>query len=172
MGTISSLDVIFQCRNTITATAPKGVIFTLGKGRFFMEARTIWSVFQIVFAAVGGWIGWFLGGCDVILYALTAFMAIDYATGVLCAIVEKKLSSEIGLRGIIKKVSIFLIVGVAHIVDGVIGNGGIFRTATIVFFLSNEGLSLLENSCRIGLPIPPKLKEILSQLHNGKKKGD
>ena len=78
------------------------------------------------------------------------------------------------MRGIIKKVLIFLLVGVAHTVDAqLIGNGGIVRTAVIMFFLSNEGLSLLENACRLGLPVSPKIKTILSQLHHGKKqKGD
>jgi len=109
-----------------------------------------------------------------LMYALVAFTAIDYCTGTLCAVYEKKLSSATGMRGIIKKVLIFLLVGVAHTVDAqLIGNGGIVRTAVIMFFLSNEGLSLLENACRLGLPIPPKLKAVLSQLHQGKKqKGD
>ena len=135
-----------------------------------MDMKSIWHGFQAVVVAVGGGIGWFLGGCDSLLYALVAFTTVDYATGILCGIAEKNLSSEIGMRGIIKKVFIFLIVGIAHIIDGVLGNGGIVRTAAIIFFLSNEGLSLVENACRIGLPVPPKLKEALSQLHQGKKK--
>jgi len=135
-----------------------------------MDVKTVWNAVQAVFCVIGGGLSWFLGGYDSLMYALVAFTVIDYGTGILCAAFEKKLSSEIGMRGIIKKVLIFLLVGVAHIVDAqLIGNGGIVRTAVILFFLSNEGLSLLENSCRIGLPIPPKLKEILSQLHQGKK---
>ena len=138
-----------------------------------MEARVIWSVAQCVFCAIGSWLSFFLGGWDGLLHALVAFTVIDYGTGVLCAVFEKKLSSEVGMRGIVKKVLIFLLVGVAHIVDcHLIGGNGIVRSAVVLFFLSNEGLSLLENSCRLGLPIPPKLKEILSQLHHGKKKGD
>jgi len=133
-----------------------------------METKTIWNAIQAALTIIGGGLSWFLGGCDALLYTLAAFMAADYTSGVLCAIIEKKLSSEIGRRGIIKKVFIFLIVGIAHILDGVIGSDGIVRTATIVFFLSNEGVSLLENACRIGLPVPQKLKDVLSQLHHGK----
>jgi len=135
-----------------------------------MELKTIWYAIQAALTVIGGGLSWFLGGCDALLYALAMFTAADYTSGVLCAIVEKKLSSEIGMRGIVKKVFIFLIVGVAHILDGVIGSEGIVRTATIVFFLSNEGVSLLENACRIGLPVPQKLKDVLSQLHHGKAK--
>lgn len=104
------------------------------------------------------------------LYALLAFVAIDYITGVFCAIIDKNLSSEIGARGIFKKVIIFVLVGVAHILDTQIlgssgDNGGALRTAVIFFYLSNEGVSILENAGHIGLPIPEKLKEILKQLH-------
>ena len=137
-----------------------------------MEIKTIWYSIQTAITVIGGGLGWFLGGWDGLLYALVAFAAIDYGTGILCAIVEKKLSSRIGRRGIVKKVFIFLIVGVAHIVDSVLGNGGMVRTATILFFLSNEGISLLENACRVGLPVPHKLKDILSQLHRGAKNGE
>jgi len=138
-----------------------------------MDAKFVWNVAQAIFCAIAGWLGWFLGGWDGLLYALVAFTIVDYVTGVLCAIVEKKLSSEIGMRGIIKKVLIFLLVGIAHILDAfILGNGGAVRSAVIVFFLSNEGLSILENACRAGLEVPPKMKEILSQLHGGKKKGD
>jgi len=129
-----------------------------------MDVKTVGTGAQIAATAIGGFIVWLLGGCDGLLYALAAMIAIDYVTGVLCAISERKLSSEIGMRGIIKKVSVFLLVGVAHIVDGVVGSSGILRSATIMFFISNEGLSLLENATRIGVPIPPKLKDMLAQL--------
>lgn len=132
--------------------------------------KEIWNWIQVAFAATGAFLGWFLGGLDGFLYALLVFVAIDYVTGVLCAIVDKKLSSEIGAKGIFKKVLIFVLVGVAHILDTQIlssssGNNGALRTAVIFFYLSNEGISILENSSHIGLPIPGKLKEILKQLH-------
>ena len=129
--------------------------------------KEFWNVIQMVFAAVGGWLGWFLGGCDGLLFALIAFVAVDYITGVMCAIVDKKLSSAVGFKGICRKVLIFLLVGIAHILDAqVIGAGSVLRTAIIFFYLSNEGVSLLENAGHIGLPIPEKLKEVLAQLHN------
>lgn len=125
------------------------------------------NVFQSVFTALGGFIGWFLGGCDGLLYALIAFVAIDYITGFMCAVIDRRLSSEVGFKGIFKKVLIFLLVGVANILDvQVIGTGSVLRAAVIFFYLSNEGISLLENSAHLGLPIPKKIKEILEQLHN------
>ena len=131
--------------------------------------KEIWNWIQLAFAAIGGFLGWFLGGLDGFLYALIAFIVIDYLTGVLCAIVDKKLSSEIGAKGIFKKVLVFALVGVAHILDtqifGSAGGSGALRTAVIFFYLSNEGVSILENSAHLGLPIPEKLKEVLKQLH-------
>lgn len=130
--------------------------------------RDIWTFIQMAFAAVGGWLGWFLGGYDGFLYALIAFVVIDYILGVMCAILEKHLSSDVGARGIFKKVVIFSLVGIAHIIDqNIIGDGGVIRTAVIFFYLSNEGISIIENSTRIGLPVPEKLKEILEQLKDG-----
>ena len=127
----------------------------------------IWAKIQLAFTALGGWLGYFLGGADGMLIALIVFVALDYVTGVMCAIVDKKLSSAVGFKGIFKKVLIFALVGVGHILDThVIGSGSAMRTAVICFYLSNEGLSLLENAAHIGLPIPEKLKEILAQLHN------
>ena len=129
--------------------------------------KEFWSVIQFIFAAVGGWLGWFLGGCDGLLYALIALVVVDYITGVMCAVVDKKLSSEVGFKGIFKKILIFLLVGIANLLDvNIIGNGSVLRTAAIFFYLSNEGVSLLENATYLGLPVPEKLKSVLQQLHD------
>ena len=129
--------------------------------------KEFWNVIQLIFTAVGGWLGWFLGGCDGLLYALIVFVVIDYVTGVMAAVVDHKLSSEVGFKGIFKKVLIFLLVGIGHILDThVIGSGSVLRTAVIFFYLSNEGVSLIENAAHLGLPIPEKLKSVLEQLHD------
>ena len=129
--------------------------------------KQFWIFIQLTFAALGGWLGYFLGGCDGLLYALIAFVAIDYLTGVMCAIIDKKLSSAVGFKGICKKVLIFLLVGVANVIDvHVIASGSVLRTAVIFFYISNEGVSLLENAGYLGLPIPTKMKDVLEQLHN------
>ena len=134
--------------------------------------KEFWNTIQLVFAAIGGWLGYFLGGCDGLLYALIAFVVIDYITGVMCAIADKSLSSEVGFKGICRKVLIFLLVGIGHIVDAqVIGSGGVLRTAVIFFYLSNEGVSLIENAAHLGLPVPDKLKAVLEQLHDRAEKG-
>lgn len=128
--------------------------------------KDIINTFQIIIAAVGGYIGYFLGGWDCFLYALLAFVVIDYITGIMVAVLEKRLSSEVGFRGIFKKVLIFSLVAVGHIIDSkLIQNGGAIRTAVIFFYLSNEGISILENTAKIGLPIPEKLRDILEQLN-------
>ena len=129
--------------------------------------RFIWTGIQIAFSAIGGFIGWLLGGFDGFLYALIAFAVIDYITGVMCAIADKSLSSEVGFKGICRKVLIFILVGIGNIIDVyVLGDAGVLRTAVIFFYLSNEGVSLLENSAHLGLPVPDKLKDVLQQLHN------
>ena len=135
--------------------------------------KEFWNAIQFIFAASGGWLGYFLGGCDGLLYALLAFVAVDYVTGVMCAINDKTLSSEVGFRGICRKVLIFILVGIANILDvQVIGTGSVLRTAIIFFYISNEGISLLENAGRLELPIPEKLKLVLEQLHNESEKED
>ena len=105
--------------------------------------KEFWNAVQFMFAAVGGWLGYFLGGCDGLLYALIAFAVIDYITGVMCAVNDRKLSSAVGFRGICRKVLIFLLVGIANILDiHVVGTGSVLRTAVIFFYNSNEGVSL------------------------------
>jgi toxin secretion/phage lysis holin len=127
--------------------------------------KDIMNTVHIIFAAIGGWLGWLLGGWDGFLYALVAFVMIDYLTGLMAAAVEKKLSSEVGFRGIFKKILIFMLVGIGSILDRqIIGDGSVLRTAVIFFYISNEGISIIENAGRIGLPIPQKLKDILEQL--------
>ncbi len=128
--------------------------------------KEFWNFIQLAFASVGGWLGYFLGGCDGLLYALLAFVVIDYITGVMCAVADKKLSSSVGFKGICRKVLIFLLVGIGHALDTyVIGNGSVIRTAVIFFYIANEGLSLTENAAHLGLPIPERLKDVLTQLH-------
>ena len=135
--------------------------------------KEFWNIIQAVFTAVGGWLGYFLGGCDGLLYALLVFVILDYLTGLMCAIVDKKLSSEIGFRGIFKKVMIFVMVGIGQVLDvQCLGSVGILRTAVIFFYLSNEGVSLVENAAHLGLPIPEKLKAVLEQLHDRAEKED
>ena len=135
--------------------------------------KEFWNIIQAVFTAVGGWLGYFLGGCDGLLYALLIFFILDYMTGLMCAIVDKKLSSEIGFRGIFKKVMIFVMVGIGQVLDvQCLSSVGILRTAVIFFYLSNEGVSLVENAAHLGLPIPEKLKAVLEQLHDRAEKED
>ena len=129
--------------------------------------KEFWNTIQFIFTAVGGWLGYYLGGCDGLLYALLAFVVADYVTGVMCAVSDKKLSSEVGFKGICRKVLIFILVGIANILDvQVIGTGSVLRTAVIFFYISNEGLSLLENAGHLGLPIPEKMKVVPAQLHD------
>ena len=132
--------------------------------------KEFWSMVQLVFTGIGGWLGYFLGGCDGLILALLLFVSVDYITGVMCAIADRKLSSEVGFKGICRKVLIFLLVGIANILDvNVIGTGSVLRTAVIFFYISNECVSLLENAAHLGLPVPNKMKAVLEQLH---KKGE
>ena len=135
--------------------------------------KEIWTTIQLAFAAVGGWLGWFLGGLDGLLYALVAFVVLDYITGVMCAVVDKTLSSAVGFKGIFRKILIFALVGVGHLIDTqVIGTGAVLRTAVIFFYIANEGLSLVENAAHLGLPIPAKVKDVLEQIHRRAEKND
>ena len=131
---------------------------------FSMEL--IWAKIQMAAAMIGGWLGYLLGGLDGLMIALIIFMILDYITGLMCAVIDKKLSSAVGFKGICKKVLILMLVGVANVVDiHIVGTGSALRSAVICFYLSNEGLSLLENAAHIGLPIPDKMKDVLAQLH-------
>ena len=133
----------------------------------------IWAKIQAAVTVIGGWMGYFLGGLDGLMIALVIFVVLDYVTGIMCAIADKKLSSSVGFKGICRKVLIFLLVGVAHIVDlHVVGSGSALRGAVVCFYLSNEGVSMLENAAHLGLPVPEKLKVILEQLHDREAPGD
>jgi toxin secretion/phage lysis holin len=129
------------------------------------------KMLQLLFAGTGGYLGWFLGGFDGFVYALVTFVAMDYITGVMVAVLERKLSSEIGFKGIFKKVLIFTLVGIGNVIDThLIKNGSAIRTAVIFFYLSNEGISIVENASKIGLPVPSQLKDLLEQLKGGSDK--
>ena len=133
----------------------------------------VWTKIQMAITGIGGWLGYFVGGVDGLMTTLIIFMVIDYITGLMCAVADRKLSSAVGFKGICKKVLIILLVGVAHIVDlHVVGTGSALRSAVVCFYLSNEGVSLLENAAYIGLPVPEKLRTVLAQLHNRDDKTD
>ena len=135
--------------------------------------KEFWNGIQLVFAVIGGWLGWFLGECDGLMYALIAFVIADYVTGVMCAVSDKRLSSEVGFKGICRKVLIFVLVGMANILDmHVIGTGCVLRTAVLFLYISNEGVSVLENAGHLGLPVPARLLNVLEQLHEDAEQED
>lgn len=128
--------------------------------------REIVNGLQVIVTVLGAFVGGLIGGLDSLAYALVLFVAVDYITGIMAGVVEKKISSEVGFKGIFRKVVIFILVSIAHIIDSkILGNGSAIRTAVIFFYISNEGISILENAARIGLPIPEKLMEVLHQLN-------
>ena len=133
--------------------------------------KSFWHLIESVFAAVGAWLGYFLGGSDGLLYALLVFVIVDYITGVMCAIEDRTLSSAVGFRGLCRKVLTFLLVGIAQVLDvHVLNQPGVLRTAVIFWAVANNGLSILENAAHLGLPVPEQLKQVLEQLHNRAKK--
>lgn len=135
--------------------------------------KEFWGINQLVLTGLGGWIGYYLGGCDGLIYLLIACVVIDYITGVMCALEDHSLSSAVGFKGICRKVLIFLLVGLANLIDiYVLKQGSVVRTAVIFFYISNEGVSLLENAGHLGLPIPKKLRDVLEQLHDRADKED
>ena len=122
-------------------------------------------VFGGIIAAVSG----FIGSMDGIMYALIAFITIDYATGVAVAVKEKKLSSEVGFWGLVRKVCILALVGVAHYIDCyVMQSGDVIRTVAAMYYIGNEGISIMENCGNLGLPLPPKLMAVMVQIKEGK----
>ena len=135
--------------------------------------KSFWHLIQSVFAAVGAWLGYFLGGNDGLLYALLVFVIADYITGVMCAIEDHKLSSAVGFRGLCRKVLTFLLVGIAQVLDvHVLNQPGVLRTAVIFWAIANNGLSILENAAHLGLPVPEQHKAVLEQMHNRAEKSD
>ena len=134
--------------------------------------KEFWTTAWMVLTTVGNCLDYFLGGCDSLLIALVLFVVVHYIIGVMCAINDQKLANKVGFRGICRKVLIFILVGIANILDvEVIGTGSVLRTAIIFFYLSNEGVSLLENAAHLGLPVPTKLKDVLAQLHDRAEEG-
>ena len=130
-----------------------------------MSLKNSKYIFQSFFCFFGTWLYWFLGGWDGLLYSLVAFIAVDYVSRALLGVLERNLNSEMGYRCILRKLYIIMLVGVANILDVyILGNGGLIRTATILFFVSNEGLSILENASRAGLPVPVKVSDVLSKF--------
>lgn len=131
------------------------------------------EILKIIFGSIVTAVSGFLGGMDGIMYALLAFITIDYITGVAVAVKQKKLSSEVGFWGLVRKVCIIALVGVAHFVDVyVMHTGDIFRTAIALYYIGNEGVSLLENMGNLGVPLSKKLKDVLEQLKNDNDKED
>lgn len=117
------------------------------------------------FALVGAFCGWFFGGLDSFLYLLIIFVVVDYITGVLSATISCEVSSSRGVKGIMKKMLIFLLVGMGNALDmALVGGTSPIRTAVIFFYLSNEGISILENITKIGLPVPQSLRRALGKL--------
>lgn len=132
-----------------------------------MSLNAIWHTIQTTIAGLGAWLAAYLGGLDGLVYALIIFVAADYITGVLAAINERRISSAVGFRGIARKILIFTLVGLAHLIDThVIGTPGVLRAAVIFFYLSNEGISLVENATRLGLPIPTQMRGALDAIAN------
>ena len=125
---------------------------------------------QIAIVTAISFTTWFLGKRDIYLYVLMSFIIADYVTGIMKGVVKRSLSSKLGTKGIFKKITIFILIGLSTLIDKyLISGNGIFKNAVILFYISNEGLSILENACAIGLPIPKKLKNFLKQMNSEEK---
>ena len=121
------------------------------------------TTIKLYIAVIGGAIAGLIGGCDMILKALICFVCVDYLTGTVRAIKERKLNSRTGFIGLLKKALIFTVVLLAHVLDEVTGVGAL-RSMAVMFYISNEGISIIENLSKTGVPFPPKIKEVLEQL--------
>jgi toxin secretion/phage lysis holin len=131
------------------------------------------DLFKTVFAGIGTVLTYIFGGWDTCLIVLVAFIAIDYITGIIAATVNKKLNSHIGFNGILRKSTIFLVLIVAVLLDRLLNEGAwVFRTLVCYFYIANEGLSILENAGKCGVPLPDKLIKTLEQLKNKGEKGE
>ena len=129
------------------------------------------TVFDSIFAVIGAFLGFYFGELDGLLIILCVFSVLDYLTGILSAIISKNLSSSIGFKGLLKKMLIFAFVGMANILDDyMVGSGQVLRTAVIFFYLSNEGLSIVENAVEIGLPVPAALTGFLKKVNENAEK--
>ena len=127
--------------------------------------------FKIICAAIGGFCGTLWGALDGVMMALIAFIVIDYITGLMVAIINKTLNSSVGFKGLAKKVFILLLVLIANILDvHIMGGSGVVRGVVIAFYLANEGISILENAGKLGVPYPEKLREVLEQLKESEDK--
>ena len=125
------------------------------------------NIFKSIMAGVCTVISFLFGDMEGLMIALIALIILDYISGVIAAAVEKRLSSEVGAKGIAKKIFMLLIVALANIVDiNVIGDGHVLKTVTVVFYICNECISLIENAGRIGVPVPKKLLDVLEQLRD------
>ena len=123
------------------------------------------TIIKTTSGAIGAVIGFLYGEITGLFIAIIALMVLDYVTGILCGIAAKALSSETGFRGLVKKLMVLVIIAVGHLIDTyIIGTGSALMTAVILFFAANEGISILENAAKLGLPIPKKLRDILEQL--------
>jgi len=128
------------------------------------------EVFNITTVGIGTFLTWLFGGWEIGLQVLVGCMILDYLMGLMCGSKEKNLSSEIGFNGLKKKFTILVILMLSVMLDRLLGQGWIFRTLVIWFYIGMEGLSILENAIRLGVPFPPQLKDVLVQLKEGNKK--
>lgn len=134
--------------------------------------KEIWYISRGVFAALGGFLSWFFGSLDFMLYVLITLAVCDYVTGVFCAAIKKELSSSVGFKGIAKKTIMFIFVGIGHLFDRLMQTGDVLRTAVVFFYIANESVSIIENAAVIGLPVPETLKKVLAQIKNKGDKGE